>query len=87
MSKYGELFKFSAKIGALEGYLFQRDSVESLVDWTSNIESMYHGLPADIQKDIEDDFREVLRKILKYGDSVLEPELKERLGQLAKVNG
>ena len=87
MSESREFFKFAAKVGALEGYLFQRDSVESLIDWTGNIEKMYQGLSSDIQKDIEGDFREVLQKILKYGDRVLDPELKKRLGQLAKVSG
>lgn len=87
MSGYGEFFKFAAKTGSLEGYLFQRDSIEPLTDWVSNIEKMYKGLPAIVRRDIEDEFREVLQRILKYGEKVLEPDLKARLGQLLSSLG
>jgi hypothetical protein len=88
MSGYGEFFRFATKAGSLEGYLFQRDKVEPLADWIGNIEKMYHKLPATVKKDIGEEFQEVLQRILKYGDRVLEPELKGRLGQLlARVNG
>jgi hypothetical protein len=37
MAEYEELFKFAAKAGALEGYLYKREKVESLDNWVSNI--------------------------------------------------
>ena len=38
MGAYEELFKFAAKAGSLEGYLYEREKVEPLEDWVSNIE-------------------------------------------------
>lgn len=82
MSTSTELFKFAAKAGSLEGYLFQRDKVEPLADWIGNIDMMYCSLPPSLQQDIKTEFREVLQKALKYGDKVLKAELRRKLEKL-----
>lgn len=74
-----ELFKFAAKAGSLEGYLFQRDRVEPLADWIGNIDRMYHSLPDELRQDIKAEFRTVLEKAVKYGDKVLHPDLRKKL--------
>jgi hypothetical protein len=85
MTRNSEFFRFAAKAGSLEGYLFKRDKVEPLSDWIGNIEKMYQALPASVKKDIREDFRGVLQRILEYGDRVLEAELKEKLNNLLKA--
>lgn len=85
MSEYSEFFKFAAKVGALEGYLFKRDKVEPLANWVGNIEKTYQSLPASAKKEIKEEFQAVLQRVLEYGDRVLEPELKERLRNLQKA--
>ncbi len=85
MSEYSEFFKFAAKVGSLEGYLFKRDEAEPLTNWVGNIEKMYQGLPAAVRKDVKEELQAVLQKILEYGDRVLEPGLKQTLSKLLKT--
>ena len=82
MGEYGELFKFAAKAGALEGYLYEREKVEPLYDWVSNIEGMYASLPDKVKEDIRSEFGSVLRRTLTYGGRVLEEEIRTRLNNL-----
>lgn len=82
MGVYEELFKFAAKAGALEGYLYEREKIEPLHDWVSNIEKMYASLPDNVKDDIKNEFSTVLRRILKYGRGVLEEEIRTRLNNL-----
>ena len=82
MEEYEELFKFAAKAGALEGYLYEREKVEPLYSWVSNIERMYDSLPDNIKEDIRNEFSSVLTRTLTYGKKVLEEEIKIRLNNL-----
>jgi hypothetical protein len=82
MGMYEELFKFAAKAGSLEGYLYERGEVKPLSNWVENIDKMYHSLPDDVKKDIEREFGIVLTRILGHGDTVLAPGLKSKLGDL-----
>ena len=82
MRDYEELFTFAAKAGALEGYLYEREEVEPLDDWVSNIEKMYAGLPDNIKAEIRGEFGSVLTRISKYGNKVLGNEIKKRLDSL-----
>ena len=79
MGEYEEFFKFAAKAGALEGYLYQRDKVEPLSNWVNNIESMYKGLPDEVKRNIKGEYGFVLRKILINGEKVLTEEIKSKL--------
>ncbi|MBI4334926.1 MAG: hypothetical protein HY673_27040 [Chloroflexi bacterium] len=88
MSEYNEFFKFAAKVGALEGYLFKRDRVEPLANWIGNIEGMYQSLSPAVRKEINFELEGVLQRTLEYGDRVLAPEMKDRLNRLlAEVRG
>jgi hypothetical protein len=82
MEVYEELFTFAAKAGSLEGYLYERERVESLDDWVSNIERMYASLPDNAKEDIRDEFRSVLKRTLDYGGKVLEEDIRTRLNHL-----
>jgi len=80
--EYEQLFKFAAKAGSLEGYLYEREKVELLDNWVSNIEKMYASLPDNVKQDIRDEFRGVLKRSLTYGEKVLEEEIRTRLNNL-----
>ena len=82
MGQYEELFKFAAKAGALEGYLYEREKVEPLYDWVSNMERMYAGLPDNVKEDIRNELSSVLTRTLTYGGKVLEEEIRTRLNNL-----
>lgn len=82
MGAYEELFKFAAKAGSLEGYLYEREKVEPLEDWVSNIERMYTSLPDPVKEDVRNEFRNVLNRTLTYGERVLDRELRTRLNNL-----
>jgi hypothetical protein len=82
MGAYEELFKFAAKAGSLEGYLYEREKVEPLEDWVSNIEKMYTSLPDPVKEDVRGEFRNVLNRTLTYGEKVLEDDIRTRLNNL-----
>ena len=82
MGEYKELFEFAAKAGALEGYLYEREKVEPLYNWVSNIERMYASLPDNVKEDVRNEFGNVLRRTLTYGGKVLEGEIRTRLNNL-----
>ena len=87
MSTYSELFKFAAKTGSLEGYLFKRKEVDSLANWVSNILSMYEQLSLQVRKDIKPDLLVVLNRVLEYGPQTVPPDLKQKIQALIdKVN-
>lgn len=78
MAEYDSIFKFAAKAGALEGYLYEREKVEPLDNWVANIDAMYRSLPDSVKEE----FGVVLRRILTYGGKVLEEEIKTKLNNL-----
>lgn len=82
MIEYKDLFKFAAKAGSLEGYLYEREKVEPLYDWTRNIEGMYFSLPDNIKKEIKDELSAVLTRILNYGEKALDQEIRTSLNNL-----
>ena len=82
MAEYDRIFKFAAKAGALEGYLYEREKLEPLDNWVANIDAMYRSLPDSVKDDIKEEFAVVLRRILTYGAKVLEEEIKTRLNNL-----
>ena len=79
---YQELFLFAAKAGALEGYLFKRTKVEPLDNWIDNIGRMYQELPAAVRREVDPVLTPVLKRILEYGEKVLESGLREKLEQM-----
>ena len=84
MSEEGNqaLFLFAAKVGSLEGYLFERSKVEPLSNWIDNIDKMYHNLPSAIKVEIDPLLINVLKTVLDYGMETLEPGLREKVEKL-----
>ena len=82
MGQFAEFFKFAAKAGSLEGYLYERERVEPVRNWVANIEKMYQSLPVEVREDIKKEFGEVLRKVITYGEKVLEDDVQTKLNGL-----
>ena len=82
MEMYRGLFKFAAKVGSFEGYLYERESPEPLHDWVGNIEKMYGNLPDNVKDDIRDELAIVLKRSLNYGEKALDKDMKIRLSNL-----
>jgi len=79
-----ELFLFAAKVGSLEGYLFERSEVEPLSNWIDNIDKMYHGLSSAVKAEVVPVLTPVLKRILEYGEKTLEPGLREKVEYLLR---
>ena len=82
MSENKELFLFATKAGALEGYLYERENLESLDNWVSNVEKMYASLPDNIKGDIKGEFGKVLQRTLEYGEKSIGEEIRTRLNNI-----
>ena len=82
MEEYEALFKFAAKAGSMEGYLYERENIEPLSNWVSNLETMYANLPDEAKAQIRDELGNVLARILQYGGAHLEEEIRTRLTSL-----
>lgn len=82
MTEYNRIFKFAAKAGALEGYLYEREKLEPLDNWIANIDAMYRSLPDSVKDDIKEEFGAVLRRTITYGSKVLDDEIKTKLNHL-----
>jgi hypothetical protein len=87
MGEYAEFFKFAAKAGALEGYLYEREKIEPLSNWVSNMQVMYDKLPADVKKEIKEEYSTVLTRILHNGEKVLNDEIKSKLTSMLSELG
>ena len=81
-AQYHQLFLFAAKAGALEGYLYDREKAEPLVNWVDNISRMYGELSPEVKRGVAPVVTPVLERIFKYVDRLLESALKEKLQQI-----
>ena len=79
------LFNFSAKVGCLEGYLYERKDadVSTLPNWVGNIEKMYWNLPEEVRRDVLEDYKHILEKILQSSEKILRKDD----GVLTKLKG
>ena len=82
---YEGVFLFAAKVGSLEGYLYRRRKVESLVNGIENITVMYHELAPAAKREVSPALVTVLERILKYGRNVLELGLRDELQRLLEA--
>jgi len=87
MGEHAEFFKFAAKAGALEGYLYEREKIEPLSNWVNNMHVMYDKLPADVKKEIKEEYGTVLTRILQHGEKVLSDEIKSKLNSMLSELG
>ena len=79
------LFLFASKAGSLEGYLYERAKTEPLTNWIDNIDNMYRGLSDSVKNEINEVYVLVLRKILQYGENVLDDLLKKKLKRMLSL--
>lgn len=71
-----DLFNFSAKVGCLEGYLYERKKVDisTLPDWVGNIEKMYRKLPEKVTREFLEDYKTILEKIFQSSEKILKKD-------------
>lgn len=76
MGTYREIFELAAKLGSLEGYLYERpDAAPSYFpNWLGNIQRMYAALPPEAQADFREQYREVLGKVAGHLEKLAGPE-------------
>ena len=84
MQEHKEVFFFAAKLGALEGYLFERRRVEPLDNWLGNISRIYQDLSPASKKKLAPDIVPVLERILEYGKRAFKPEQKGKLERMLR---
>lgn len=88
MTAYEQFFKFAAKAGSLEGYLYERERIEPLTNWVNNIDQAYHQLPQNVREEIKEEYAVVLTRILSNGEEVMAEEIKSKLNSmLAELQG
>ena len=75
MGIYRDVFELAAKVGSLEGYLWDRPdaSARYLPNWLGNLERMYASLTPEAQADCRPAYREVLAKAVEGMDKLLGP--------------
>ena len=56
MGIYKEIYDFSAKAGALEGYVYPKGKVDLnyLPEWVDHLVSQYRSLPPEVREEIQD---------------------------------
>jgi hypothetical protein len=56
MGMYKEIYDFSAKAGALEGYVYPKEKTDLnyLPEWVDHLVSQYRSLPAEVRDEIQD---------------------------------
>jgi hypothetical protein len=71
-----DLFNFSAKVGCLEGYLYERKEgdISTLPNWVGNIEKMYRNLPETVKRDFLEDYKQILEKIIQSCEKILKKD-------------
>ncbi len=72
MAFYRDFFNFAAKVGCLEGYLYERKdaNISTMTDWVGNIDRLYQDLPDEVKAEILSDYKAVLRKILESYETI-----------------
>lgn len=76
MGIHKEVFELAAKLGSLEGYLYERpDAAPSyLPNWLGNIQRMYVSLPQGARADFQEQYGEVLGKVAEHLEKLAGPE-------------
>jgi len=56
MGNYRLLYDFAAKVGALEGYVYQKEKVDPryLPAWVDHVVEGYQGLPSEAKDEFQD---------------------------------
>lgn len=76
MGVYRDIFELAAKLGSLEGYLYEQpaSAPQYLSNWLGNIRRMYSALPGEARADFQQQYLEVLGKVSEHLDKLLGSE-------------
>ena len=67
MHVYTKIYEFAASAGAFEGYVYGKDKINpaEITDWSNNIVTGYHHLPAETLKQFQSSFDRTLGRAVK----------------------
>ncbi|MDP2727647.1 MAG: hypothetical protein Q8P59_08895 [Dehalococcoidia bacterium] len=76
MGIHRDVFELAAKLGCLEGYLYERPDAAPryFPNWLGNIERMYGALPQEARADFHAKYHEVLTKVTEHLEKLSGPE-------------
>ncbi len=87
MALYRDFFDFAAKVGCLEGYLYERKdaNISTMPNWVGNIERMYQDLPGEVKREVLSEYKDVLRKIVESYETIptKDEDVLEKLRRMA----
>ncbi len=75
MGIYRDVFDLAAKLGCLEGYLFEQpeEAPRYLPDWLGNIQRMYGSLPPEVRSEFQERYLEILGKASEHLEKLVGP--------------
>ncbi len=82
MTGIEKLFMFAAKAGSLEGYVYDRDTADSLDNWVDNIQRMYSEFSDARKKEIREPLKGVLERTISRAGTGLDARNKARIAAL-----
>ena len=55
MDLYREIYEFASSAGALEGYVYAREDLDTgrLENWIKNLATQYHDLPGEVRQNFQ----------------------------------
>lgn len=76
MGVYRDVFDLAAKVGCLEGYLYEQpeEAPRYLPNWLGNIQRMYSSLPSQARSEFQERYLEVLGKAAEHLEKLVGPE-------------
>lgn len=76
MGVYREVFELAAKLGSLEGYVYERPDADPsyFPNWLGNIQRLYASLPQEARADFREQYQEVLTKVAGHLEKLAGPE-------------
>ena len=76
MHLYSKIYEFAASAGALEGYVYQKDKVdtEALTNWVENLVAAYNHLPSEALDEFQSSLDQTIGRAIRSLSSALGQE-------------
>ncbi|UCB50768.1 MAG: hypothetical protein JSW56_07880 [Deltaproteobacteria bacterium] len=76
MHLYTKIFEFAASVGALEGYVYQKEQIdtEALPKWVDNLLAAYEHLPSEVLDEFQSSLDQTIGRGIKSLASLLGEE-------------
>jgi hypothetical protein len=76
MHLYTKIYEFAASVGALEGYVYQKEKIdtEALPKWVDNLLAAYEHLPSEVLDEFQSSLDQTIGRAIKSLASLLGEE-------------